>query len=238
MMSSNRNLMLSIFFGCLILEPSNHVYAGVEPSKSNSENQEVVLLNTQTAHIRVPIQSWKTLRDARIVKQDLDYSCGAASLATLLNEFYGQSVTEEAILNAMDKGDLRASFDDMQRALPQFGFKAQGFAASYEQLMRLQVPVVVYLKHRRDDHFSVLRGIDANTVWLSDPSLGNRTYSKHQFLAMWQTRDDHNNEELAGKFLAVLPNTEGIGTVDDFFTQSPRRQSAQATEQLIFRALP
>ena len=82
----------------------------------------MLFLNSPTAHIRIPIQSWKTQRDSRIVKQDLDYSCSAASLATLLNEFYGQSVTEEALLKAMDKGDLRASFEDMQKALPQFGF--------------------------------------------------------------------------------------------------------------------
>ncbi len=195
-------------------------------------------LHIQTAHIRIPIKSWKTLRDARIVKQDLDYSCSAASLATLLNEFYGQSVTEEALLKAMDKGDLRASFEDMQKTLPQFGFKAQGFAASYEQLMRLKAPVVVYLKHRKDDHFSVLRGIDENTVWLADPSLGNRTYSKAQFLDMWQTRDDKDNAELAGKFLAVLPNKEGITAGDDFFTKTPQRQSAEAAQQLSFRNIP
>ena len=230
--------MLSIFFWALILLANNHAYAEVAPSKSNYENQEVILFNSQTAHIRIPIQSWKTLRDARIVKQDLDYSCSAASLATLLNEFYGQSVTEEALLKAMDKGDLRASFEDMQKALPQFGFKAQGFAASYEQLMRLKAPVVVYLKHRKDDHFSVLRGIDENTVWLADPSLGNRTYSKAQFLEMWQTRGDKDNAELAGKFLAVLPNKESISAGDDFFTKTPHRQSAQATQQLGFRNIP
>lgn len=195
-------------------------------------------LHTQTANIRIPIKSWKTLRDARIVKQDLDYSCSAASLATLLNEFYGQSITEEALLKAMDKGDLRASFEDMQKTLPQFGFKAQGFAASYEQLMKLKAPVVVYLKHRKDDHFSVLRGIDENTVWLADPSLGNRTYSKTQFLEMWQTRGDKDNAELEGKFLAVLPNNEGITAGDDFFTKTPNRQSAQATQQLGFRNIP
>lgn len=195
-------------------------------------------LHTQTANIRIPIKSWKTLRDARIVKQDLDYSCSAASLATLLNEFYGQSITEEALLKAMDKGDLRASFEDMQKALPQFGFKAQGFAASYEQLMRLKAPVVVYLKHRKDDHFSVLRGIDESTVLLADPSLGNRTYSKAQFLEMWQTRGDKDNSELTGKFLAVLPNKEGVAAGDDFFTKKPRRQSAQATQQLSFRNIP
>ena len=237
-MSINRNRMLSIFFWALILLANNHAYAEVAPSKSNYENQEVILFKSQTAHIRIPIQSWKTLRDARIVKQDLDYSCSAASLATLLNEFYGQSVTEEALLKAMDKGDLRASFEDMQKALPQFGFKAQGFAASYEQLMRLKAPVVVYLKHRKDDHFSVLRGINESTVWLADPSLGNRTYSKEQFLEMWQTRGDKDNAELAGKFLAVLPNQEGITAGNDFFTKTPHRQSAQATQQLGFRNIP
>lgn len=122
------------------------------------------VISTLSLQSRVPVQSWKTLRDARIVKQDKDFSCGAASLATLLNEFYGQSVTEEALLKVMDKGDLRASFEDMQRALPQFGFRAVGYAASYEQLTKLKAPVVVYLKHRKDDHFSVLRGIDADTV--------------------------------------------------------------------------
>lgn len=179
-------------------------------------------------------KNWKTLRDERIVKQNLDYSCGAASLATLLNEFYGQAITEEALLKAMDKGDLRASFEDMQNALPQFGFKAEGFAASYEQLMKLKAPVVVYLKHRKDDHFSVLRGIDENTVWLADPSLGNRTYSKEQFLEMWETRKDKDNAELAGKFLAVLPSKEKFTYTSDFFTKKPERQTAQAVEQLNF----
>lgn len=185
------------------------------------------------------IQSWKALRDARVVKQDLDYSCSAASLATLLNEFYLRDITEAALLKAMDKGDLRASFEDMQRALPRFGFKAQGFAATYDQLARLKMPVVVYLKHRKDDHFSVLRGIDETTVWLADPSLGNRTYSKAQFLDMWETRTgDQDNAELKGKFLAVLPIKSDIASIEDFFTKNPKRQTAHAVEQLSVRHMP
>lgn len=201
------------------------------------QRAEGVLLVTHSVHRIVPVQSWKTRRDARIVKQDLDYSCGAASLATLLNSFYGQNVTEEALLKAMDKGDGRASLDDMARALPEFGFRAQGFAASWEQLSRLRMPVVVYVKHRKDDHFAVLRGISGDTVWLADPSLGNRTYSRAQFLAMWQTREDAD-DGLAGKFLAVLPvDSDGVPP-NDFFTRAPRRQSANATAQLAFRVQP
>nr|VFK11452.1 MAG: hypothetical protein BECKLPF1236A_GA0070988_100552 [Candidatus Kentron sp. LPFa]VFK24567.1 MAG: hypothetical protein BECKLPF1236C_GA0070990_1001423 [Candidatus Kentron sp. LPFa] len=227
---------------------------GLYPAFANDS----VLLSTQTISARIPIKSWKTLRDARIVKQDLDYSCGAASMATILNEFYGQEVTERELLDAMDKGDfydrkvtekelleamdkgdLRASFQDMQRALPQFGFKAQGFAASYGQLAKLKIPVVVYLKHRKDDHFSVLRGIDGNTVWLADPSLGNRTFSKFQFLNMWETRKgEQDNADLSGKFLALLPIQSNIVSVEDFFTKTPKRQTAQAVEQLAIRRIP
>ena len=179
------------------------------------------------------VQSWKTLRDAHVVKQDLDYSCGAASLATLLNEFYGQSATEAELLEAMDKGDMRASFDDMQRALPQFGFRGVGYAASYDQLVKLKMPVIVYMKYRKDDHFSVLRGIDESTVWLADPSLGNRTFSRSQFLNMWETRTaDQEHADLKGKVLAILPAGSKMTLQSDFFTKTPRRQTAQAVEQL------
>lgn len=199
---------------------------------------EGVLLATHSMAGRVSVRSWKTLRDEGIVKQDLDYSCGAASLATLLNAFYGQNVTEKQLLDAMDIGDGRASFADMARALPQFGFRAQGFAASWEQLTQLRMPVVVYVEHRRVEHFSVLRGISGNTVWLADPSLGNRTYSREQFLAMWQTRRNPANAEQEGKFLAVLPATAEARVQGDYFTRTPRRQSANAVAALAFRALP
>jgi predicted double-glycine peptidase len=189
------------------------------------------LLPTYSTVGTVPVKSWKALRDDRIVKQDLDYSCGAASLATLLGSFYGRNVTEEALLKAMDKGDGRASFDDMARALGQFGFRAQGFAASWEQLTHLKIPVIVYVKHRKNDHFSVLRGINKDTVWLADPSLGNRTFNRAQFLAMWQTRA-HADDGLAGKFLAVLPASAGEPARDDFFTRTPVRQSASALASL------
>lgn len=195
-------------------------------------------LSTHSASFAVPVMNWKARRDARIVKQDKDFSCGAASLATLLNGYYGQNVTEDALLEAMDKGDGRASFDDMARALPRFGFRAQGIAASWEQLIRLKMPVVVYVKHRKDDHFAVLRGINSEMVWLADPSTGNRTYSKEQFLALWQTRAGGDNPTLAGKFLAVLPLSTDTLAAKDYFTKAPHRQSAAATQQLRIPVRP
>ncbi len=203
---------------------------------------EAVYVETPTMRGRVPVKPWKALRDTDVCKQDLDYSCGAASLVTLINAFYAQSLTEAEVLEVMDKGDVYISFRDMKEALPAFGFRAVGYAASYEQLTRLKIPVVVYIKHRKEDHFSVLRGIDEKTVWLADPSLGNRTYSREQFLAMWETRENKApNPDLKGRILAVLPDAPEAAAATDsssFFTKSPARQTARALQHITIRHYP
>ncbi len=195
---------------------------------------ESILIDNYSSSGSLSIKSWKTLRDGKVVKQRFDYSCGAASLATILNEFYGQSLSELELVNAIDNGNRRASFSDMKNTLGEFGFRAQGFATTYEQLAKLKIPVVVYLKYRRDDHFSVLRGVDDHTVWLADSSLGNRTFSKHQFMDMWDTR----NAELNGKFLVILPAEAEVKIDDEFFFRQPLRSTAAAAQLQAFRNRP
>lgn len=191
--------------------------------------------NGHSHNVEVQLKSYKQLRDDKIIKQDLDYSCGAASLATILYFYYGKDISEAELLKAMDKGDNKASFEDMAKALQQFGFKAQGFAADFDTLSRLKMPVVVFLKHRRSNHFSVIRGINEAHIWLADPSLGNTTYSKAQFLKMWETREQQEeHSELKGKFLAILPITPQESK-QDFFSNNFKRQSEQARQQAKFR---
>lgn len=181
-------------------------------------------LTTSSVNGEIATQSWKERRDAYVVKQDADFSCGAASLATLLNEFYGLSLTEEQILKDMNKPDRMANFEDMARVVNGYGFKSGGVALSYEQLTKLSVPVVVYLQHRGNDHFSVLRGISDTQVQLADPSWGNRIFSKAQFLAMWETRED---KKLKGKILLVLPQKAGaVAQHPEFFAQPEQNNLA------------
>lgn len=177
---------------------------------------------------KIKVQSWKERRDFNIVKQDLDFSCGAASVATLLNNFYGQKLTEEEVLEKLDKEQMRASFEDIRRIMPDLGFEAKGYALSFEQLAQLKIPVIVYLKYRKDDHFSVLRGVDGNTVLLADPSLGHVSMSRAQFLEAWQTREGN----LAGKILAVIPKKAETISNKLFFTHHPKRQTEFAVEQI------
>jgi predicted double-glycine peptidase len=55
-------------------------------------------VKSETAHFyshslagKIPVKSWKAIRDEGIVKQDYNFSRGASSLATVLNEYYGQN---------------------------------------------------------------------------------------------------------------------------------------------------
>jgi len=180
----------------------------------------------------VSVKNWKDIRDNNIVKQNKDYSCGAASIATLLTMYYRRSTTEGEILQLLEKVARQeglASFADMERILQRIGFKGIGLAASWEQLIKLKIPVVVYVKHRKQDHFTVVSGIDDKRVKLSDPSLGNRILTRGQFKKMWETRRE---DGLEGKMLAVLPLDKEIAKNADgsFFV---RPSSSRLTEDLI-----
>ena len=178
-------------------------------------------------HNEIKVKSWKEIRDHNVVKQDLDFSCGAASIATLLNGYYNQKVTEEEVLKIMDKGDLMASFDDMQKALNKLGFQAKGYAVSLDTLEKLKIPVIAYIKHRKNDHFTVISGINNNFVRISDPSLGQRTLSTYQFKEMWETRDD---DRLKGKILVILPSNQSSNST--FFSKDIRLATTQAIKLL------
>jgi hypothetical protein len=48
----------------------------------------IVYINTN--HNEIKVKPWKEIRDYNVVKQNLDFSCCAASFATLLNSYYNQ----------------------------------------------------------------------------------------------------------------------------------------------------
>lgn len=100
-----------------------------------------VYLSTTTINGPLPIKTWKDLRDEHIVKQDLDYSCGAASVATIMNGFYGLNVTEAALLDDME-ADGAASFQDLAEVAQAYGLKGVGVALNFEQLRQLKVPAI------------------------------------------------------------------------------------------------
>jgi uncharacterized protein len=139
--------------------------------------------------------SLKELRDRYVVKQQLDYSCGAAALATLLIYYFGEETSEPEILQILvsglskDEQRLKAqrgfSLLDLKHVAEAKGYRAAGFKLTIEQLKQLAAPVIVFVQPLGYKHFAVLRGIDRGRVFLADPARGNLRMSIGRFLSEW-----------------------------------------------------
>ena len=124
------------------------------------------------------------MRDHNIVKQQFDTSCGAASLATVLNVFYGEDTNEADLMDIMGlKGAY--SFADLSYASNEFGYKATPIFAQFNILKKLRVPVILFINNYGQGHFTVFRGTDGDTIWLGDPAWGNVYLSKRDFDKRW-----------------------------------------------------
>ena len=173
-------------------------------------------------------QTWRGLQRQNVEMQDLDYSCGAAALATLLREFYEIDTDEAEILRRMGKNNA-ASLADLARVVKGYGFKAAGYSLKLPDLMRLKIPAIVHLLHRGEGHFSVVRGIrDDGLIALADPSWGNRNFLRHQFARLWDAQGTGE-----GKVLLIVPRTRNTPIRRDFFSAPMGTVAAHKALRLI-----
>ncbi len=172
-------------------------------------------------------QTWRELKRQRVEMQDLDYSCGAAALATLLREFYGVETSEVRVLQRMQK-QTAASLADLAKVADIYGFRAVGYWLPLSDLLKLKIPALVHLVYRSEGHFSVVQGIRTDgLVALADPSWGNQKLLPHQFEELWDTDGTGG-----GKVLLIIPKHRGRTMRGDFF--SPPSGAVSAYEGLRF----
>jgi uncharacterized protein len=154
-----------------------------------------VALNAGAGRIEHRVTSVRAQRDAGVVKQRYDYSCGSAALATLLTYGLDDPVDENAILRTLIEplapDELLAlqrkglSLHDLQRLARMRGHRAQGFRVNPDQLGKLAHPVIVFIKPNGYAHFAVLKAVKGDRAYLADPSLGNVRMPLYRFLDMW-----------------------------------------------------
>ena len=144
------------------------------------------------------VKTWKEIREQNILMQTLDYSCGAASLATLIHYYFNENINEKDILNVVraihTQTELKQieekglSFTDLARISQHLGFQSASVSLSIKALKKLQGPVLVYLERKDYRHFAILRGTLEDRVFLADPSRGNIRLSIDQFTDEWDGR--------------------------------------------------
>jgi predicted double-glycine peptidase len=146
--------------------------------------------------IQRTVWSWKDIRDRNVVKQNRDYSCGAASLCTLLRYYWGDKVTEQKILDEVDAMLKPAerrdrikeglSLTDLRRVSIKLGYVASIGTLSFDQLSKSKIPVLLPLTIGKINHFVIFRGTDAYYAYLADPARGNIRTRIDEFLKQWQ----------------------------------------------------
>ena len=207
--------------------------APAPPSRKNDDPRPVWL---GSLHVTKPVKTFVQIRDHHVVKQEMDYSCGAAALCTLINYYFGGSVNERDLLNEMlgslseadrkDRVENGFSMLDLRDAAIRHGFQAEGARLPLSVLPELPGPVMVYLEEDGMRHFAVFRGVVEDRVYLADPSRGNVRMDVRRFNKIWP-----GIVLVLGKEGMGLPSDHGLAVT----ARPPVRTELQTARSAVFR---
>jgi predicted double-glycine peptidase len=151
-----------------------------------------VRFSGEPAVATVRVMSWRDIPFRTVVRQQHDYSCGSAALATLLTYHYGVQTTEADAFKAMyEKGDQEKirkvgfSMLDMKHYLADHGLKASGYKMNLDEVAQAKTPVIALINIGVYRHFVVIKGVDPKSVLIGDPALGLKTVPREVFSKMW-----------------------------------------------------
>lgn len=140
----------------------------------------------------IAVTSWREIPFRTVVRQQYDYSCGSAAVATLLRYHYGVGVGEAEVFQTMyaagDQERIREvgfSMLDMKSYLEGQGFAADGLRLSLDRLATLEIPAIALITRDSYRHFVVVKGMRDGRVLVGDPTFGLQTYSRAEFEAVW-----------------------------------------------------
>jgi predicted double-glycine peptidase len=150
------------------------------------------MFNTGAAVFNLRTTSLRDMPFRTVVRQQFDYSCGSAALATLLHFHYGRPVDEARVFRAMyavgDQSRIRRvgfSLLDMKAYLRSIGLSADGYRESLDDLAASRVPAIAVISVGAYRHFVVLKGVEKGRVLVGDPALGLHTYTLAEFAKVW-----------------------------------------------------
>lgn len=143
----------------------------------------------------VEATSFLERRFKTVYRQQYDFSCGSAALASLLTYHYDDSVDEQSVfLDMYQNGDQRKiqqqgfSLLDIKLYLERHGYHADGFKIDLDQLLSANVPALTIINNNGYLHFVIIKGLNDEEVLVGDPAAGIKAIARDEFEAMWGKR--------------------------------------------------
>ena len=136
--------------------------------------------------------------EQEIVRQQRDYDCGPAALATLIAAQSGAVPELTGLMagfgaDAVELTRIRSegfSLEQLARLAQDAGANPQVMRISAASLSTIRLPVLVYLQLPTGPHFSLLTGLAGHHVALADPSQGRLIWTREDFLSAWAPRGE------------------------------------------------
>jgi uncharacterized protein len=184
------------------------------------------------------VTSWRELQRRNVVMQEYDYSCGAAAVATVLQYYWEDPVTEKQILETLlkiltvdevkDRIKKGMSITDLRRASVEMGYLSSIGSMSFEQLAESKIPGVVPITIKGFDHFVVFRGVAGGRVYLADPVRGNVRPTLAEFCGQWKD----------GAILVVIKKGEQPRECSPLSIRPSEIMLGETTEEWLNKELP
>lgn len=155
--------------------------------------QDVRLTSGVDGRVSVGVVSYRDIPFRTVVRQQFDFSCGSAALATLLTYHFERPTTEHEVFVSMyEMGDKEKinregfSLFEMKQYLESLGYHADGFRVPLDKVARVGVPVIVLIEWQNYKHFVVLKGIQDGHVLIGDPARGLKVMDEDEFMKQWK----------------------------------------------------
>jgi len=143
----------------------------------------------------VPVTSFLERRFKTVYKQQYDFSCGSATLASLLTYHYDDAVDEQSVFVDMyQNGDRQKiqkqgfSLLDIKLYLERRGYRSDGFKIKLDQLVTANVPAITIINNNGYLHFVIIKGVSEQEVLVGDPAVGVKAIPRDEFEEMWGNR--------------------------------------------------
>lgn len=120
------------------------------------------------------VKSYQEIKNERVIRQTYEQSCGASSLATLLNILDDQKKFDELeLLKIMSGQELytdMVSFADLNDAVKKLGFQSNSYQINRENLDKLvNIPMLVKIEDDpRFPHFVIIINHKGNYLQVLD----------------------------------------------------------------------
>lgn len=154
-----------------------------------------VRISNSFGNFEMEAKSLSELSWEGVVRQQYDFSCGSAAVATLLTYHYERPTTEADVFESMIRNGDRDKIEtygfsmlDMKNYLESKGLNADGFEISLDDFIRIGVPAITLVNTGGYKHFVVVKGMDADNVLVGDPAAGTVVVPKEAFETLWNNK--------------------------------------------------